>query len=231
MANGGSNLHVSRSAERAMRLLDTVITAGQISLRDAARLLDLPSSTALRHLKALELHGYITRDDQGLFSTGPTFVRLALTALSDGPTAQLIAAARPYLDKLAEVTEESAYLAIREADRAVYVATTPSPRAIRHVGWVSRSVPLVGTAVGSSLLADPAGPASTAVETGSAEPDVTAVSAPIVTGNRRVVGAFSIIGPEYRMNGEPLESAGKAVQDAAARFGESLGVDFVGPES
>ena len=137
----GSGLHVARSAERALRLLDTVVTSGRISLTDSARLTKLPPSTALRHLKTLELHGFVSRDEKGQFTTGPTFVRLALTALSDAPEAQLIAAARPYLDALSTETLESAYLAIGDGDSAVYVATAPSPRAIRHVGWIRRSVP------------------------------------------------------------------------------------------
>ncbi|RUA23776.1 MAG: IclR family transcriptional regulator, partial [Actinobacteria bacterium] len=173
-----SALHKSRSAERALHLLDTVVTAGSISLGDAARVAGLPTSTALRHLRALEHDGYLDRDPHGAFSVGPTFLRLALTALREGPAAHLTKAAQPHLDRLAEVTGESAYLAVRERSRAVYIATAESTRAIRHVGWVGRAVPLAGTAVGTTLTGD--GEATVHRNTGAVEPDVSAAVAPVL---------------------------------------------------
>ncbi len=226
-SNAGG-LHVSRSAERALRLLSIVITGGRISLSESARLGDLSPSTTLRHLKTLELHGFVSRDEQGLFSPGPAFVRLALTALSDSPTAQLIAAVRPFLDSLSATTLESAYLAVREGEVAMYVATSPSPRAVRHVGWISRSVPLEGTAVGVALATDPQeqtpGLPRAAVRIGSTEEGITAVSAPVVTPGHQVVAALSILGPDFRLRGEALSRAKQSVADAASRFGESLGL-------
>ena len=148
-----TTLHRSRSAERALTLLDTVITRGSIGLSDAAGQVGIPTSTALRHLRALMLSGYLVRDDLGQYSVGPTFLRLALASFQSGPYARLVAAAQPHLDQLAAATEESVYLAVRDGVNAVYIATVESPRAIRHVGWVGRSVPLDGTAVGDALLA------------------------------------------------------------------------------
>ena len=86
-ATASSTLHVARSAERALQLLDAVVSAGRLPLGEAAKVVDLPTSTALRHLKALEQHGWLDRDDTGRFSAGPAFLRLALTSLREGPTA------------------------------------------------------------------------------------------------------------------------------------------------
>jgi len=78
-------LHVARSAERALNLLDAVVSAGALSLGEAAKIVDLPTSTALRHLKTLELNGYLTRAAGGTFSVGPTFLRLAVASLEASP--------------------------------------------------------------------------------------------------------------------------------------------------
>ena len=213
----GSKLHVSRSAERVLSLLDTVISRGGVALTAASSEAGIPISTALRHLRVLTNHGYLVRDEVGRYSAGPAFLRLALTTFRSGPYARLTAAAQPELERLADVTEESAYLAVRDGDEAIYIATAESRRAIRHVGWVGRSVPLVGTAVGEALASEARRPGvrpKPVFNTGAIEPDVTAVVAPVY-GSSGVLGAFSVIGPAERVVGDRLALAARVVVDAA----------------
>ena len=222
--SSSSTLHSSRSAERVLNLLDTVASSGAISLTAAAAQADLPTSTALRHLRLLTNQGFLIKDDQGLYSVGPTFVRMALASHQRGPYARLTTAAQPGLERLVEDTEESAYLAVRDGDEAVYIATAESRRAIRHVGWVGRSVPLDGTAVGEALLASPQTPGSRPnlhFNTGAIEPDVTAVVAPI-HGSSQVVGALSLLGPADRLASERLDVAAEAIADVAVDISLAL---------
>lgn len=222
-----SSLHISRSAERALQLLDAVISNGGLSLGDAAGIVEIPVSTALRHLRGLEARGFLVRDEHGVFSAGPTFVRLALNTLSEGRIPRLIRVARPHLEELVEITEETSYLAIRDGEQATYVASVEGTRAIRHVGWTGRSVPLDGTAVGAALteaaISDPDSAVPTHVNTGAAEPDVTAVSAPVFGRDGRTVAALSVIGPAHRLQGDQLENAAGAVAKAAAGLARDLG--------
>jgi DNA-binding IclR family transcriptional regulator len=223
-----SSLHVSRSAERALQLLDAVITNGGLSLGEAAGMVDIPVSTALRHLRGLEAQGFLDRDEHGVFAVGPTFVRLALTTLTDGWVSRLIEVARPHLEALVEITGETAYLAIRDKDHATYVTSVETTRAIRHVGWTGRSVPLSGTAVGAALCEQPVERESdipTHVNTGAAEPDVTAVSSPVYGRDGSVVAAISVLGPAHRLEGARLSAATAAVAAAAAAVGRDLGAD------
>lgn len=212
-----SALHVSKSAERALTLLDTVVTDGSMSLGEAASVTDMATSTALRHLRALAQFGYLVRDELGRFSVGPTFLRIALAAFRSGPYARLTAAAQPHLDDLSATTEESAYLAVRDGTMAVYIATVESPRAIRHVGWVGQSVPVEGTAIGAALTTEPRPPGHRPephFNTGAIESDVGAVTA-AVFGPSGVLGAFSILGPAERLAGRRLGVAADALVDAA----------------
>lgn len=219
-----SLLHKSRSAERVLALLDAVITTGEATLTDAAAEAGIPTSTALRHLRLLTNRGFLVKDDRGRYSVGPGFVRIALTAFQSGPYARLMAAAQPGLERLAEITEESAYLAVRDGGEAVYIATVESRRAIRHVGWVGKSVPLEGTAVGEALLSEAPGPGvrpQAVLNTGAIEPDVTAVVAPIHE-SAGVIGAFSVLGPAERLVGERLKIATEAAVDVAMATSSSL---------
>ncbi|WP_420625252.1 IclR family transcriptional regulator [Candidatus Poriferisodalis sp.] len=200
-----------------LALLDTVVTNGELSLTAAAARTDMPASTALRHLRVLTDRGYLVRGRSWLYSVGPAFVRTALASLQSGPYARLRAAAQPELEGLVEATEESAYLAVRDGDSAVYIATVESRRAIRHVGWVGRSVPIDGTAVGAALLAAPLARDARPVpliNTGAIESDVTAVCAPI-HGLGGAVAALSVLGPADRLVGSRLQTASDAVTEAA----------------
>ena len=212
-----SPLHRSRSAERVLTLLETVITEGALSLTAAAVRTGMPASTALRHLRVLTDRGYLVKDDFGTYSVGPSFVRTALASLQSGPYARLTAAAQPQLERLVEVTEETAYLAVRDGDEAVYIAAVEGRRAIRHVGWVGRSVPIAGTAVGEALLVAPAAPGTRPApifNTGAIEPDVTAVCAPL-HGPSGPLAALSVLGPAERLVGRRLQIAATAVVEAA----------------
>ena len=215
-----SALHRSRSAERVLALLDQVATNGPVSLTVAATATDLPASTALRHLHVLADGGYVVRDDRGDYIAGPSLVRVALAALGAGPYAQLTEAARPHLEHLVDVTEESAYVAVRDGTEAVYISTVESPRAIRHVGWVGRSVPVAGTAVGAALTAAPTATGPFLNE-GAVEADVAAVAAP-VCASARVVGAISLLGPVERRRGRRRRDAESAVVAAANATGAAL---------
>lgn len=208
-----------------LTLLDGVITGGAVTLTDAAAEARIPTSTALRHLRLLTKRGYLVRNDRGRYSVGPSFLRMAVASLQSGPYARLMAAAQPGLERLAEVTEESAYLAVRDGDEAIYIATVESRRAIRHVGWVGKSVPLEGTAVGAALLSETPGfgmRPRAELNTGAIEPDVTAVVAPI-GGHTGVIAAFSVLGPAERLVGERLRIATEAVVDAAMVTSDFLG--------
>ena len=212
-----SQLHRSRSAERVLSLLDTVITEGPLSLTVAAARTAMPASTALRHLRVLTDRGYLVKNGSGTYSVGPAFVRTALASMQSGPYARLTAAAQPELERLVEATEESAYLAVRDCDDAVYIATVEGRRAIRHVGWVGRSVPIDRTAVGEALSTGPLAPGTRPVpvfNTGAIESDVTAVCA-AVHGSSGPIAALSVLGPADRLSGSRLQTAASAVVEAA----------------
>ena len=128
------------------------------------------------------------------------------------------------MERLADITEESAYLAVRDRDKAIYIATAESRRAIRHVGWVGRSVPVEGTAIGEALAGEPERPGirpKPVFNTGAIEPDVTAVVAPVY-GSAGILGAFSVIGPAERVVGDRLTLAARAVVDSAVSVSLAL---------
>jgi urocanate hydratase len=210
---------VPRSVGRAFDLLESVAGAGEASLTEAATRTGLTPTTALRYLRALEARGYLHRNTDGSFSAGPTVFRLATMARAEGPYARLVAAAQPVLDDLTERTGESSYLAVADGEQAMYLATSESTRSVRHVGWVGKTVPMAGTAIGEALRGEP----GARMRSGTVEPDITAVTRGVHDGGA-VVAALSIIGPTHRMGRETTAVAAEALEQAAVRLERRLGL-------
>ena len=213
---------VPRSVGRVLDLLEHVLATRSSNLTTAAAACDLTPTTALRHLRALEARGYLDRDDAGVFTAGPTMLRITAALRDVGPLDDLIVTAQPHLDALCAHTGESTYLAVADGTTATYVAMAESDRAIRHVGWIGQNIPLSGTAVGEAIEH----PGVLASRTGAVEPDITAVSCALdVTGTLGV--AVSVIGPESRLAGKNLKAAGIALTDAVRSMQSAL--EPVGP--
>ncbi|MCU1667735.1 MAG: putative HTH-type transcriptional regulator yagI [Blastococcus sp.] len=214
-----------RSVSRALLLLDAVTGAlergseGGVSLADAARLAGLPVTTVARLLRTLEDEEVVERDTAGRYRPGVRLLALA----SRIKTVPLIEAAGPELEGLARETGESAYLAVRSGDQAVYVRHVDSSQPIRHTAWMGRTWPLEGTAIGAALLGKAArGGVATTRDT--VEPGVTAVASPIWDSKgETVVAALSCAGPTYRIDDEQVERMARAVANRAQRLSQLLG--------
>lgn len=204
---------VPRGVGRAFELLELVVGAGEMTLSAAAERVGLTPTTTLRHLRALESLGYLRRGADGSFAAGPAVWQLAARARDAGPLALLVTAAQPILDELTAATGESSYLAVAEATEALYLATSESTRSIRHVGWVGRTVPLAGTAVGAAL----AGADGAQFRTSTIEPDIAAVARAVTLGGR-AVAALSVIGPIHRFGEPDVDAIAAAVGRAVHRL-------------
>jgi IclR family transcriptional regulator, acetate operon repressor len=212
--DSGSSRPSTRTVDRALGLLARFQEPpARFGLAELARRTGLAPSTALRLLRTLENAGFLVRGEDGVFSPGPTLVRLAAGTISEQP---LYTLAGPSLERLAEETGETANLAIRHGkEEALYLRQVPSPRAVRYATWAGRTVPLEGTAVGAALLGA-VGARGYTTARGSVEPDVSGVAAPILDGAGEPLAALSVIGPSYRMPQSVLGGIGRQLLDEAA---------------
>lgn len=119
-----------------------------LSLSELAEQADLPLPTAHRLVAELVEWGALERDDKGRYAVG-----VRLWEVAQNGVRQLRDTARPYLQDLFSLTHETAHIAIREGDEALYIdrvyGSTRVPRASR----VGGRLPLHATAVGKVLLA------------------------------------------------------------------------------
>ncbi|THJ67796.1 IclR family transcriptional regulator [Arthrobacter echini] len=206
----------TRTVERALVLLGVVCDAGSLPLADAARESGLSASTALRLLRTLEGTGFVRRDADGGYRPGLRVVQLGAQALGHESLVSLVS---PVLDRLVELTGESAYLSVPSHDgAAVYLAMREGTHSVRHTSWVGRSIPLEGTAVGALLGGERPEKGFVAVRDGLQQ-DVTAIAAPITVGHgekARVVAVISVIAPSYRMTPDSVAGIGRHVAAEAS---------------
>lgn len=138
-----------QSLTRAFDLLELMADAGgEVGLSELADVSGLPLPTIHRLMRTLVVRGYARQEQSRRYALGPKLIRLG-----DAASRLLGQWARPYLAQLVELTGETANLALREGDDAVYVAQVPSRHAMRMFTEVGRRVPLHTSGVGKAILA------------------------------------------------------------------------------
>ena len=94
--------------------------------------------------------------------------------------------------------------------------------AIRHMGWVGQTVPLVGTAVGAALLGE-VGSDGYAIAHDTIEDHSTGVAAPIYDAIGRIVGALSVVRTTFRLDDDVCARHGQVLVERCARLSAELG--------
>jgi IclR family acetate operon transcriptional repressor len=138
-----------QSVHRALDVLEALAAAGgTASLGDLATACGLPTPTLHRLASTLADRGYVRQGPDRRYSLGSRLVPLGADA-----HALLGERTLPVLRELAEMTGESANLAVLTQGRAEYVAQAPGRHTMRTFTEVGNRVALHCTGVGKALLA------------------------------------------------------------------------------
>ncbi len=119
-----------------------------------ANVLGLHKSTTHRLLMSLFNRGYVKQDlETNNYSLGTKILFLAGALLE---SMDLRSIARPYIQELANQTQEIVHLAVLEGEESVYIDKVESKRSntIRIYSQIGKRVPLHCTGVGKVLLCD-----------------------------------------------------------------------------
>lgn len=141
----------SQAVDRATALLTLVVESG--APRTFTSLVDelgLAKSTTSRLLQALERSRLLQRDQAGAFRPGALFSLYAARPSSVHDLAEL---ARPTLERLGELTEETVNLAVPRGGEVVDIAQVNSRYLLGATNWVGVEVPAHCTALGKVLYA------------------------------------------------------------------------------
>lgn len=146
-ANGALN----SSLLKALDLL-TVFSAAEsrLPLTEISRRLGLPKSTTHRILATLHARGFIERLDNDDYALGTTLIALGQAVRVN---VEVRDRAAPVARALAEQSQESVYVAVREGDHVLYIyAIETSQRLVARTAVGDRA-PLHCTGIGKASLA------------------------------------------------------------------------------
>lgn len=184
------------------------LVARPLSLAEAVDATSLPRATCHRLLSALETHGAVRRNSEGLYCLGPT-----LAAFGHGAAAQF-----PFLDRARDVatqlrdrTGESVQVFIPEADGRRCIVSLESPNGLRWIVPEGSLFPLTRGSAGKVLTGAKVSTGGWIESVEERVKGVASVSAPITDVNGDIIAALSISGPLERMSTSPGAKFGAMV--------------------
>jgi IclR family KDG regulon transcriptional repressor len=140
-----------QATERAFDILEVLSTQKEgLRLTEIARRVGLHKSTVYRFLASMEKRGYVEKfQGTGLYRLGLKFVELSGVHLNN---LELATEAQPYLQRLANLSNQAVYLAVREQEDIVYIDKVETFQSIRKYSIIGRRAPSYCTALGKALL-------------------------------------------------------------------------------
>jgi DNA-binding IclR family transcriptional regulator len=146
-----SNNPPSTSVDNALLLLELIGQRQALRVAEAADLLGVARSTAHRLLTALRRRGFVMQDrPNGAYRPGPALVEIGLAAVS---RIDIRRVARPVLEEVRELTQETVSLAVLEGTTIRFVDCAEGPRSVRVGNRTGVVRPAHASAVGKAILA------------------------------------------------------------------------------
>lgn len=139
-----------QSIERAFAVM-RALAVGPIGVTELADKVDLPKSTVSRILSALETEGAVEQVEVGgdyRLGTG-----LAELAGATAPGRNLVAAARPFLMELTDLTGETSGISIIDENEVYYLEHVEGESDVQVRDWTGEHAPLHAVPSGLALLA------------------------------------------------------------------------------
>ena len=138
-----------QSVERALDILEYIVTQHGAGVSEIARALNLNKSTAFGLIKTLEAKGYIYKLENDTYH-----VTLHLHSLAgqDVNAMAIVGYAQPYLEELLRKYGETVHLVRADANSVTYLVKLEGTKSIRVSTQVGATNPLYSTGVGKAIL-------------------------------------------------------------------------------
>ena len=133
----------------AFRVIEAIQRKDTATVTELATELGLSKSAVYKHLRTLENHRYIIKEE-GSYRLGLRFLNLGQGVLR---REELYEIAKPELQNLAEETGETANLMVEEGGRGVFISKVSSDQAVNLDTYVGKEVYLHTTALGKAIMA------------------------------------------------------------------------------
>jgi len=185
--------------DKAFVVLNALV-ARPLTLSEVIDATEIPRATCHRLLSALEHHGAVRRNNDGLYCLGPTLLGLGRGAAVQFP---FLERAREVATELRDRTGESVQVFIPETDGRRCVVSLESPNGLRWIVPEGALFPLSRGSAGRVLTGSRLSNAGWVESVEERVKGVASVSAPIVDADGAIIAAVSVSGPLERMSASP----------------------------
>jgi DNA-binding IclR family transcriptional regulator len=142
---------VSQSARRTLQLVEHLAEAGPSSLSSIASSLELNKTTAFRFVSALVEMGWVQQNaTTRVYGLSPRVLELGSMVLD---RMEIRHEVRPHLERLAELTSETAHLGVLDGLEMVYIDKVEGRQAVSMASRLGARGACHSTALGKVLLA------------------------------------------------------------------------------
>jgi DNA-binding IclR family transcriptional regulator len=139
-----------QSVTNALRIIELLAEEGSLSSVSVGKALEIGKSTAFRLLSTLEMRNFVEKDDNNKYGLSTKFAYFGTKVLS---RLEIISRARPFLEKLSQITNTDAHLVIWDENHFVRYIDKVGSTSLgvdSYVGMLRKSY---ATASGKVLLA------------------------------------------------------------------------------
>jgi DNA-binding IclR family transcriptional regulator len=197
--------------DKAFVVLNALVTR-PLSLAEVVEATGIPRATCHRLLSAMEHHGAVRRNDEGLYCVGPSMAGLGRAATAQFP---FLRKAREVATDLRDQTGESVQVFIPETDGRRCVISLESPNGLRWIVPEGALFPIARGSAGRALSGAKLSNGGWIESVEERVKGVASVSAPVIDAVGDVIAALSISGPLERMSRSPGAKFGSKVSRGA----------------
>jgi DNA-binding IclR family transcriptional regulator len=197
--------------DKAFVVLNVLVTR-PLTLAEVVEATDIPRATCHRLLSALEHHGAVRRNEEGLYCVGPTMAGLGRAAASQFP---FLRKAREIATELRDKTGESVQVFMPETDGRRCVVSLESPNGLRWIVPEGSLFPIARGSAGRALSGAKLSSGGWIESVEERVKGVASVSAPVIDAAGDIIAALSISGPLERMSRTPGAKFGAVVSRGA----------------
>lgn len=189
-----------------------VLVIRPLTLAEVVEATGIPRATCHRLLSALEHHGAVRRNDEGLYCVGPSMAGLGRAATAQFP---FLRRARDVATALRDKTGESVQVFFPETDGRRCVVSLESPNGLRWIVPEGALFPISRGSAGRVLSGAKLSNGGWIESVEERVKGVASVSAPVIDGTGDIIAALSISGPLERMSRNPGAKFGAMVSRGA----------------
>ena len=202
--------------DKAFLVMNSLVTR-PLSLAEVIEATTIPRATCHRLLMALEDHGAVRRNNDGMYCLGPTLAGLGRGAAVQFP---FLERAREVATELRDRTGESVQVFVPETDGRRCVVSLESPNGLRWIVPEGALFPLARGSAGRALAGAKVTPGGWIQSVEERVKGVASVSAPVCDADGFIIAALSVSGPLERMSNSPGTKFGALVVRGAATLSQ-----------